>query len=217
MNSMKKQANIKKQIKQNGIGIVKKETQDLAQERKFKNGELRAIILASIGIIGLVSLAVVAPNAIQMIKLFKKRDRKYQTPAHLRKVVEKMRKHGYVYIKKYDGEEKAVLTEKGRYELLKYKLREKKLGVPKKWDNRWRIIIFDIQEKRRLLRDKIRQQIQWFGFHKLQQSVWVYPYECEELITLLKAECRMGKELLYIVADEVEGEDLLKKKFQLLF
>lgn len=206
---------MEKQIRRGGVGVAKEGVEASAQAKKFKNGELRAIILAAIALPGAVSLALMAPNAVQIIKLFKKMDRKYQTPTHLRKVVEKMRKQGYLSIKKYDGEEKVILTDKGQYELLKYKFKERKLQVPKKWDRKWRIIIFDIQEKRRLLRDNIREQIQRFGFYKLQQSVWVYPYECEELITLLKADCRMGKELLYIVADEIEGENSLKKKFKL--
>ncbi|OGI14115.1 MAG: hypothetical protein A3E38_02130 [Candidatus Moranbacteria bacterium RIFCSPHIGHO2_12_FULL_54_9] len=208
---------MEKQISRKEVGVTTEDAKAKAsaRARKFKNGELRAIILAAVVLPGAVSLALMAPNIVQVIRLFKKRERKYQTPAHLRKVVEKMRKQGYLSVKKYGDEEKVILTDKGRYELLKYKLRERKLQIPKKWDRKWRIIIFDIQEKRRLLRDKIREQIQRFGFHKLQQSVWVYPYECEELVTLLKADCRMGKELLYIVADEIEGEDALKKRFKL--
>ncbi|MFZ2299874.1 MAG: hypothetical protein WAW00_01915, partial [Candidatus Moraniibacteriota bacterium] len=167
---------MEKQIRRKEAGVTKEgiQAKASAQARKFKNGELRAIILAAIVLPGAVSLALMAPNAVQIIKLFKKMDRKYQTPTHLRKVVEKMRKQGYLSVKKYGGEEKVILMDKGRYELLKYKLRERKLQIPKKWDRKWRIIIFDIQETRRLLRDKIREQIQRFGFHKLQQSVWVY-------------------------------------------
>lgn len=185
------------------------------EKKTFERGELRAIILASVGIVGMVSLALMAPNAMQMIKLFKKRDRKYQTPTHLRKVVQRMHKQGYLLIKNYGNEERVILTDKGRYELLRYQSREKKLPIAKKWDGKWRIVIFDIKEEYHWLRDKVREQIQQFGFQKLQQSVWVYPYECEELVTLLKADCRMGEELLYIVADDIEGADSLKKKFKL--
>ncbi|KKU06495.1 MAG: hypothetical protein UX10_C0031G0016 [Candidatus Magasanikbacteria bacterium GW2011_GWA2_45_39] len=187
------------------------------EKKKFERGELRAIVLASVGLVGMVSLVLMAPNAMQMIKLFKKRDRKYQTPTHLRKVVQRMHKQGYLLIKNYGNEEKVILTDKGRYELMRYQSQEKKLQIGKKWDGKWRIVIFDIEEEHHWLRDKIREQIQQFGFQKLQQSVWVYPYECEELVTLLKADCRMGEELLYIVADEIEGEDFLKKKFKILF
>ncbi len=54
-----------------------------------------------------------------------------------------------------------------------------------------------------------------FGFVKLQESVWVYPYECERVIALLKAQYKMGKELVYIVAGEIENNDWLKKEFGL--
>ena len=106
------------------------------------------------------------------------------------------------------------LTEKGRRELLKYQLKEKSLKK-QRWDKKWRIFIFDIEEKRRYARDRMRGDMQAFGFVRLQDSVWVYPYAYEQIVTLLKAQYKIGKEMLYIVAEEVEDEGWLKKKFKL--
>ena len=53
------------------------------------------------------------------------------------------------------------------------------------------------------------------GFYKLQASVWVYPYDCEDLIVLLKKDFLLGKEVAYILAEEIEGEWILKKHFGL--
>lgn len=187
------------------------------KERKFDKGEFGAIILGVIGIAGVLTVALAAPNIIQVVKLFqKKKNRRYHSPKYIRTVVDKMIRQGYVILKKRNGEEVLSLTEKGKYALSKFQLKQKSLEKPKKWDRKWRIIVFDIEEKRRATRDRIRENIQEYGFVKLQQSVWVYPYECEELITFFKAECKIGKELLYIVANEIEGEDHLKKKFRLI-
>jgi DNA-binding transcriptional regulator PaaX len=113
-----------------------------------------------------------------------------------------------------NGETRAYLTDKGQQELLKYQLREKRIKSGR-WDKKWRIVIFDIAEKRRSARDRIRIDMKVFGFEKLQDSVWVYPYECEEVISLLKTRYKAGKELVYIVASDIENDMRLRKTFQL--
>jgi DNA-binding transcriptional regulator PaaX len=42
-----------------------------------------------------------------------------------------------------------------------------------KWDHMWRIIIYDIPEKHRLVRDKFRKIIGKIGFECWQRSVWL--------------------------------------------
>jgi CRISPR-associated endonuclease Cas2 len=77
------------------------------------------------------------------------------------------------------------------------------------------MLIFDISEKRRGTRDKVRNTLISIGFIHLQDSVWVYPYDCEDLITLLKADFMIGKDLLYVIADKIENDIELHKKFGL--
>ncbi len=84
-----------------------------------------------------------------------------------------------------------------------------------RWDKKWRILIFDVREEKKVLREKIRATLSSIGFKRLQDSVWVYPYNCEDLIALLKADFEVGEELLYIIADEIENDWRLKKEFQL--
>jgi len=54
-----------------------------------------------------------------------------------------------------------------------------------------------------------------FGFLRVQYSVWVSPYDCEELIALVKAELRLGKDVLYVVVEQIENDGWIKKHFQL--
>ena len=98
---------------------------------------------------------------------------------------------------------------------MKYKLKEKMLEK-RKWDGRWHLIIFDIKEKKRNIRDKIRTDILTLGFERLQDSVWVYPYECEDVVALLKGTCKLGREALYIVAEKIENDQWLKEKFNVV-
>lgn len=83
------------------------------------------------------------------------------------------------------------------------------------WDHKWRIVAFDIPEKYSELRDKVRAILKRAGFVKLQQSIWIFPHECEELVSLIKEESRLSKYILYGVLDRIESEDNLKKLFRL--
>jgi DNA-binding transcriptional regulator PaaX len=75
------------------------------------------------------------------------------------------------------------------------------------------VLIFDIKESKKSLRDKVRNTLVSIGFVKLQNSVWVFPYDCEDLITLLKADFSIGREVLYMIVDRIENEETLLKYF----
>jgi DNA-binding transcriptional regulator PaaX len=50
---------------------------------------------------------------------------------------------------------------------------------PKK-DGVWKLIIFDIPESKRAVRNFLRQKLQLLHFKKWQNSIWVSPYALEE-------------------------------------
>ncbi|MDP3645782.1 MAG: CRISPR-associated endonuclease Cas2 [bacterium] len=83
------------------------------------------------------------------------------------------------------------------------------------WDHKWRIVAFDIPEKYAALRDKIRKILKEAGFVKLQQSIWIFPHECDELIQLIKDESGLSKYILYGLLERIEDEERLKKLFRL--
>lgn len=41
------------------------------------------------------------------------------------------------------------------------------------WDGKWRIVIFDIPEEKRVIRNLFRRNLKKWGFKKLQKSVWI--------------------------------------------
>lgn len=181
-------------------------------------GSVARIILGVIGMAGVIGVGMAAPGVFQSVKIFQNYKRlvahRYQIPSYIRRTMKSLARRGMVRIVMKQGEARTYLTDKGQQELLKYQLREKRLAGGR-WDKKWRIVIFDIAEKRRYARDRIRGDMKIFGFEKLQDSVWVYPYECEEVIALLKTRYKAGKELVYIVAGDIENDDYLRKVFKL--
>lgn len=109
-----------------------------------------------------------------------------------------------------------VMTSTGESTLERWRRADFKLKRPKKWDNKWRIVIFDIPERKRKIRDELRNIFLQAGFIKLQNSVWVYPYDCEDIIGLLKTDYGVGRDLLYIIADQIENDKYLRDEFGLL-
>ena len=76
------------------------------------------------------------------------------------------------------------LTGNGKLVARQYDISERVLRIvrKKKMGRReWRVVIFDIPEKKKILRDIIRDHLKAVGFKKLQNSVFIspYPYEPE--------------------------------------
>ena len=109
-----------------------------------------------------------------------------------------------------------ILTKAGKGILDKWHMSRYEIRQPKKWDKRWRIIIFDIPENKKLMRDQARNILREAGFQRLQDSVWVYPYDCEDVIGLMKIDLGIGKYLLYIIADQIENDRFLRMDFDLI-
>lgn len=223
-NQMKKRMKTKKEmgVRRNLIAGknagTKKETATKNINKKLPYGLIGRVVLGTVAAAGILSIALVAPNIFQAVHILKKRHdgayRRYQSPAYARKAVQRLADQKMLVVFQKEGETVMRLTDKGTRELLRYQLKEKSLEKWR-WDKKWRLLIFDIEEKERLARDRLRLDMQSFGLVKLQDSVWVYPYECERVVALLKAQYRLGKELLYIVAGEIEDDGWLKKKFDL--
>lgn len=115
----------------------------------------------------------------------------------------------------FDGSFKLVLTKKGRRQAKMLSLFGSSINFkkPKRWDKKWRIVVFDIPEKNRLFRDVLRQHLYALGFLKLQNSVFISPHPFEkpilELISLYTAEPYVR----VITAISIDNAVKIKKHF----
>lgn len=175
--------------------------------------DVQHILLTSIGG-GVLSVDVLVVNALSILTAFKKNDRRYRSSYYVQNAIGKLQKNGLLSIDKKGDTSLVRLTEKGSRELAHYTAETETLK-PKKWDGKWRLVIFDIKETKKGKRDRVRRNLIRFGFERLQNSIWVYPYECEDLITFLKADCKIDKEVLYIVSEKIPDDGWIRKKFGL--
>lgn len=114
-----------------------------------------------------------------------------------------------------DGKYNIELTEKGKIKAIEYSLLRKLKIKNKKWDGKWRMLIFDVPERQRNGRNALRWKIKRLGFYELQKSVFVIPFECKKEIDFvvnffdLKPYVHYG--ILEIAGEEINGK--LKKHF----
>ena len=179
-------------------------------KRRTRSAHIRAAILSSVKLAGLLAVALAVPNAISGLHKLGiiPSSRSGET---LKRSYSRLVAKGFLM---FDGRHYR-LTKRGDQELRFFEERNFKIRKPRRWDKKWRVLVFDIPERQRSLRNKIRHTLQQIGFVRLQDSVWIFPYDCEDLVMLLKADFCVGYRMLYMVVDQLEGERRLKQEFGL--
>lgn len=71
------------------------------------------------------------------------------------------------------------------------------------WDGKWRIVIFDIPESKRLIRNVLRRKLKSWGFQKWQKSVWASKKDLTLQLRKLIKELRIDDWVLVIESDNV--------------
>lgn len=177
-------------------------------KERLRNSWLQRTVLQATESIEMLTTAGLCGSIYKMYKMLD-RDERQKKYASVLAARNRLVMHGLL---KRNGKF-VELTQKGERKIIEWRKCNYKLPPPQKWDGKWRVLIFDIPESRRETRDKVRNTLRAIGFKKLQQSVWVYPFDCEDFITLLKADFKIGKDLLYLIAEGLEYDRHLRDHF----
>lgn len=187
----------------------------------YKHNELRQIILAALGLGVIVGGVLITPNfpivlgmIISLIKDFKKKD---ISEKKVKRVLQNLEKKEIIYLETKGEEVFVHLKNFFHPTILKYSLKEifELKKQEKKWREKWYIVMFDVPEIQRNKRVYLRKFLRQIGFYPYQKSVYVFPYECEKEISLIKKIVEGGKYMSYIIADKIERENEAKIYFQL--
>ena len=182
-------------------------------------GKIRAAILDQVNKLKVASIDSLIEMSEREVKFKSLGGKHYSLKSYIPTATNRLVRTGLLEWKKTNGGKSYLaLTERGRAQMLsdEFALRAIQKQVKKKWDNRWRIIIFDIKEQKRFWRARLRDELRKLGFVMLQQSVWLSPYPCEDLMNLLKTDLRVGKEAIYLTVDRFDGDIWLRKHFALV-
>jgi DNA-binding transcriptional regulator PaaX len=108
------------------------------------------------------------------------------------------------------------LTNRGNWELARRRMQDNpEHHIPEKWDNQWRVVIFDVPEIDRKYRDVLRRAIAGYGMYQLQKSVWAYPYPCDAFLRSVQEDLGFRSEVLYMLVDKIDHQKELEREFNL--
>jgi DNA-binding transcriptional regulator PaaX len=127
-----------------------------------------------------------------------------------------LKRRGLIKIEQRRGQIYISLTEEGKKRAGRFQIDALKIKRPKKWDGKWRIVIFDISQLKKIHREAFRGKLKQLGFYPLQKSVWVHAFDCQAEVELLREFFGLTeKEIRLIIAEKIENDQELKKFFKL--
>jgi len=109
---------------------------------------------------------------------------------------------------------KVSVTGRGKRKILKSHFRDLEISKRGNWDGLWRIVVFDVPEKHRRLRDGLRNKLKDIGFIEFQKSIFIFPYECEKQIKFIINYLGVD-EYVYYLESSIYPDGELREKFSL--
>ena len=173
------------------------------------------VIAAAGGTIALAITVITIPGiAIALAPFLGKDD--YQQKRLVNRLTY-LKRSKQIEMREKDGKVALILTETGRSRLLAYQVEELAIERPKKWDDQWRLVIFDIPVKQKVARDILRGRLKLLGFRQLQESVWIHPYPCHNEVEFLATLYEVWPFVKVLTVSQLPEDDQerLKKLFNL--
>lgn len=99
----------------------------------------------------------------------------------VRAAISRMNKQGWVQAEKKGNKSYYFLTDRGIKRIDEAAQRIFKLKNDS-WDGKWRMLMYNIPEEIRSVRDELRKELIWSGFGTLSNSCWISPNSLEKQV-----------------------------------
>ena len=169
--------------------------------------------LKIIGLVGFSGTTVNAPSAAA--GLARLLGRSHVRPADMNRLLYDLKRRGLVEVFKEAGQITFTLTPAGAYRLQALQLAQIRIPVAKVWDKKWRLVIFDIPEKKKRAREALREKLKELGFKELQKSVFVHPFESKDEVDFIVEFFAIRPYVRFLRSDFITNEADLKLRFKL--
>jgi CRISPR-associated endonuclease Cas2 len=163
---------------------------------------------------GIITITLLAPGASPLLDHFvnnKKLDKR-----SLNRTLKRLEDSKLVTAKSKNGRITITLEVTGKQRAVEYELGRMTIPTPKKWDKKWRIVAFDIPEKKRAARRALKTKLDQLGFVQLQESIYVYPYPCEKEVRYLCSIYEVNDYIKFVLAEQIDGQDNLQRIYKLV-
>lgn len=181
-----------------------------------KRNKIIKDLLKYLAIGGVLTFAMLSPIggpkvAKSLFKFLKYKIKQIRASAYY------LKKRGFVeYIKDEEGIITVKITNNGKKYLRKFDIDNMTITKPNKWDGKWRLVIFDVPEKYKKAREALRRKLKDLDFLRLQDSIWVTPYPCDDEIRFLREIFNIPFNVDVVITDDLKHHEIsLKKHFRL--
>lgn len=179
------------------------------KDKKILTVEVLKMVAAGGILIGSAAIPTLPMAVGAVIKIWKDINKK-----DLGRIIKRLEKQEMISIGKKGNKIAIEVTEKGKRRLLEYDFENIELKS-KNRDGKWRLVIFDIPEKKKNSRDVFRRKLLELGMIRLQDSVWVSAFPCKNEIDFLANFLEISDYITLISLDKIErGEHLIFKEYQ---
>lgn len=132
------------------------------------------------------------------------------------KALKYLEEQNRIQLRRVDDSYFLEVTEAGELKIEEEEVWELRIRKPKRWDGKWRIVMFDVPMSLSKNRVLFKQKLEQLGFIQYQMSVFVFPFDCRGEVEQVATWCGVGKYIKYIVADEITDEDVLMHHFSIV-
>lgn len=192
----------------------------IALKKGNRRVPIQTIVLATLAIGGVLTTALVAPKMLQLFDYLNPISRRNTVRFNKRiaQALARLEQRGLIHMEGDGRDQEIHIAKAGEVLVEQLYAAAYVIPLPVRWDGKWRLIMFDVPEKRKKIRDTLRLLLRNAGFVHFQDSAWIQPYPCDELVTLLRSHLVSGKgEIRYLTASFVDESDYaFRKHFDLI-
>lgn len=179
-------------------------------KNRMRVNALTELLLLAILQGGAVSLAGLCGSASEG-RRFLKEVSKFTEP-QIQRALNNLRLAKFIQCDSYGKTSPIVLTEKGLRRAQRSELKLLAVNRPERWDHLWRVVMFDIPEKKKIRR-AFSRELRNLGFYPLQRSVFVFPADCSRLIDEICKLYGLEHHVLVLLAGSLGKRENEAKKF----
>jgi len=174
-------------------------------KKRFKLGESEQKVLLAIGAGTFLAASIVLPGLpIALQPILKMRGDK-----GFLKLLKKLRDKNVISL----GGERIKSTSKGRKLLREIQINQIEIPRTKDWDEIWHLVSYDIPDTSKKARDWFRQTLERLAFYQIQESLWVYPFDCKEEIAIIAKTMGILPFVIMVNTDHLPNQKELEEHF----
>ena len=191
----------------------------MGNTRLYKNSKTYQIIKYLLIGGGILLLSAASPQSgAKLIKNLVKlyiRKRRFEKDRFLRDLRRLQQRELINYEELPNGDIKIILTKSGKKKAIMYDPEAIKLKMDH-WDGKWEMVLFDIPEWNKRARDVLARKFKELKFYRIQKSVFITPYPCEDVVDFLCTVFEINRNhVLIFEVSEFEGQEKLRKYFNI--